>query len=86
MRKLLLDLSWVWGFSGLSIAALFTGLIFSRSVTTHDVAWTIGWTVPWVWLALMALWTLWFVRRRTAKERETVAAEVGHESDYEVDM
>lgn len=42
MRKLLLDLGWIWSLSGLGIAALLTGLIFSPSVTSHDAAWAIG--------------------------------------------
>ncbi|KAK4934720.1 hypothetical protein LTR10_024093 [Elasticomyces elasticus] len=53
--KLLLDLSWIWGIGGLAVAVVLTALAFSLSDV--DLAFTLGWSVPWAFVAIAGLIT-----------------------------
>lgn len=76
MRRIMRITALVWGLSGCIVA---TGLIVAAWTAPTDVAFALGYGVPWVWAMLLALWTLFYVRRQLAIERHEWDRGVRHE-------
>lgn len=67
MRRIMRITALVWGLSG-CITAI--GLIVAAWTAPTDVAFALGYGVPWTWATLLALWTLFYVRRQLAIEKD----------------
>jgi hypothetical protein len=65
-RRMLLRLTWLWGF-GLIIIAIVTTIVIM--VLKENVTFGVGWGLPFVWAAMFGLWTWRFVRRSLEEER-----------------
>lgn len=65
-RSLLLRLTWLWGF-GLIIIAIVTTILIA--VLEENVAFGVGWGLPYIWVAIFGLWTVRFVKRSLDEER-----------------
>ncbi|KXJ96102.1 hypothetical protein Micbo1qcDRAFT_231214 [Microdochium bolleyi] len=72
-RAMLRRLGVFWAVGAEACAVLCTVLVFALS--SVDIAYTIGWSVPFVWAGIWALATLWYVKRELKKERLLWAAE-----------
>lgn len=59
-RQMLHRLSEVWAITMLICAIVTTVLVFTLE---PEVAYVVGWTVPFIWAALVTLWTFWYVKR-----------------------
>jgi len=71
-RQMLHRLTLFWAFGSLAIAVATTVLIF----TTHrNVAYVLGWTLPFGWGFVWAVLTTLYVQKNLKKEREVWAAE-----------
>lgn len=77
-RRMIRKLSWFWGIGLILIGGLATGLIFGL----HDehVAFGIGWGVPPVLIAPLAIITNFWVNWETRRERRRWAEK--YEADY----
>lgn len=67
-REMLLRLTWMWGFGLLFIAILATILIM---VLKENIAFGVGWGLPFVWVAVYMIWSIVFVKKSLKVERET---------------
>ena len=63
---MLLRLTWLWGF-GLIIIAIVTTILIM--VLEENVAFGVGWGLPYVWGVIFGLWTVRFVKRSLEEER-----------------
>lgn len=75
-RKMIMQLSWFWGMGLVGIASVSTALIF---VIEDDVAFGLGWGVPYVFMIVWGILTYWFVKRSLKREKavwRTAAAEL----------
>ncbi|PBP15750.1 hypothetical protein BUE80_DR013546, partial [Diplocarpon rosae] len=73
-RKMMRDLSWFWSIPGLLMAAGLT-IVVVISHVREEIAYGIGWGVPFVWATIWAGITVPWVRSVMAKERSSWAAE-----------
>ncbi|PBP23438.1 hypothetical protein BUE80_DR005574 [Diplocarpon rosae] len=73
-RKMMRDLSWFWSISGLLMAAGLT-IVVVISHVREEIAYGIGWGVPFLWATVWAGITVPWVRSVMAKERSSWAAE-----------
>ncbi|KAH8205114.1 hypothetical protein TruAng_000679 [Truncatella angustata] len=71
-RSMLRRLGIFWAVGAESCAVLCTILIFTLSV---DAAYTIGWSVPFVWAGIWTGATFWYAKRELKKEAELWNAE-----------
>ena len=67
-RTMLLRLTWLWGFGLVSIATVTTILI---AVLEENIAFGVGWGLPYIWVAIFGIWTVRFVRRSLEEEKRT---------------
>jgi len=67
-------LSWFWGMGFLIIAIITTILIFSLE---EDVAFGVGWGVPYVWATIYVLGTIVFVKASLREERRLWRSNLG---------
>lgn len=65
-RKMIQRLSWFWGAGFMVIAVIATILIFALQ---EDVAFGVGWGVPYVWATVYMLGTIVFVKASLKEER-----------------
>ncbi|EFQ36592.1 uncharacterized protein GLRG_11737 [Colletotrichum graminicola M1.001] len=75
-RAMLRRLGIFWAVGAEACAALCTALIFTMP---GDVAYTIGWSLPFVWTGLWTLATFWYVSRELKKEAAAWAEEAAKE-------
>ncbi|KAK1970077.1 hypothetical protein LZ32DRAFT_627497 [Colletotrichum eremochloae] len=75
-RAMLRRLGIFWAVGAEACAALCTALIFTMS---GDVAYTIGWSLPFVWTGLWTLATFWYVSRELKREAAAWAEEAAKE-------
>jgi len=66
-RSMLLRLTWFWGIGLLVIAVVTTVLIVS--LEEEGVAFGVGWGLPYVWSAMLGIWTVGFVKKNLKEER-----------------
>jgi hypothetical protein len=71
-RQLLHRLTLFWGFGAIAIAAISTAIIFT---VNKDVAYVLGWCIPFVWAGLWALITTKWVQKSLAEEQAKWAEE-----------
>jgi hypothetical protein len=72
-RAMLRRLGVFWAVGSQSMAVMCTILIF----TVHaDIAYTIGWSVPFVWAGVWTLCTFWYVKRELRQESKSWAEDV----------
>jgi len=67
-RKMIRDQSWFWSVPGLLVASACTVVVVINEVS-EEVAYGIGWAVPFVWSALWAAITVPWVRAALHKEK-----------------
>lgn len=67
-RSMLERLTIFWAFGAVVVAVVMTSVIFTID---HEVAYTLGWSVPFVWAGLWAAITWLYVRRMLRIEIET---------------
>jgi len=75
-RVLIMQLSWFWGLGLIGIAIVSTVLVFT---ITDDVAFGLGWGLPYAFMIVWALITILFVRRSLRREKavwRAAAAEI----------
>jgi hypothetical protein len=65
-RKLIVEMGFFWGIGAIVIAAATTAVIFS---IRREIAYGIGWSVPFVWAAIWTIITFWWVKKSLRKER-----------------
>ncbi|KAK1977210.1 hypothetical protein LZ30DRAFT_785062 [Colletotrichum cereale] len=75
-RVMLRRLGIFWAVGAEACAALCTTLIFT---VPGDVAYIIGWSLPFVWAGLWTLATFWYVSRELQREAGTWAEEAAKE-------
>ncbi|KAE8452555.1 hypothetical protein EG329_013814 [Mollisiaceae sp. DMI_Dod_QoI] len=73
-RKMIQRLSWFWGVGFLMIAMITTILIFSLE---ENVAFGVGWGVPYVWATIFVLGTIFFVKASLREERRVWRLNLG---------
>ncbi|KAF2099138.1 hypothetical protein NA57DRAFT_39372 [Rhizodiscina lignyota] len=66
-RQMLHRITLFWGFGACAIAVATTVIIFT---TSRDVAYVIGWTLPFAWAAVWALITTFWVKAELKREKE----------------
>lgn len=66
-RRMMLNLSWLWGVGFLAIAIVTTVLIMT--IQNDHIAFGVGWGLPYVWAAIYTLGTVVFVKRSLKEER-----------------
>lgn len=66
-RRMILRLTWMWGFGFIGIAIVSTALIM---VLQENVAFGIGWGLPYVAAAIYSVATVIFVKRSLREERQ----------------
>ncbi|KAK6068244.1 hypothetical protein SCUP515_09739 [Seiridium cupressi] len=71
-RAMLRRLGIFWAVGAESCAVLCTILIFTLSV---DAAYTVGWSVPFIWAGIWTAATFWYAKRELKKEKELWTAE-----------
>ncbi|KAF3022954.1 hypothetical protein E8E14_007240 [Neopestalotiopsis sp. 37M] len=71
-RSMLRKLGIFWAVGAEACAVLCTILIFTLSA---DAAYTIGWSVPFIWAGIWTAATFWYAKRELKKEKELWAAE-----------
>lgn len=69
LRWLCRTLDWAWGVSGLCIVAVIWGLAFATDSVDEEVAYAIGWGMPWIWGGIMAVLTIWTAKRMLRRQR-----------------
>lgn len=67
-RQMIMRLTWAWGFGFVVIATVSTILIMALE---ENIAFGVGWGLPYVWVALYSLGTVVFVKRSLREERKT---------------
>ncbi|KAH8705256.1 hypothetical protein BGW36DRAFT_263589, partial [Talaromyces proteolyticus] len=67
-RRMLFEMNCFWAGGSLIAAAAITAIIFT---TTEDVAYTLGWSLPFAWAALWILITFPWVQAELRREKET---------------
>ncbi|PSK55373.1 hypothetical protein B9Z65_2762 [Elsinoe australis] len=72
-RVMLEKLTLFWGMGCLAMATLTTILIFTLE---GDYAYAVGWSAPFLWAAIWAAMTWWYVERSLRVERETWGRDV----------
>lgn len=72
-RTMLRRLGVFWAVGAESMAVVCFILIFTLS---DDAAYTIGWSVPFVWAGVWTLCTLWYVKKELKRERQAWTEEV----------
>lgn len=72
-RAMLRHLGVFWAIGAEATAVLCTILIFTVS---DDAAFTIGWSVPFVWAGIWSLFTIWYVKRQLKREKKAWAEQV----------
>lgn len=72
-RAMLRRLGVFWAIGAEATAVLTTILVFTLS---EDVAYVIGWTVPFVWAGFWTWGTIWYVQRCLREEQRAWAEEV----------
>lgn len=65
-RKMIMQLSWFWGIGLICIATVSTILVFT---ITRDVAFGLGWGLPYVFMIVWALLTVVFAQRSLKREK-----------------
>ncbi|KUJ16684.1 uncharacterized protein LY89DRAFT_645551 [Mollisia scopiformis] len=73
-RRMIQRLSWFWGVGFLVIAIITTILIFSLE---EEVAFGVGWGVPYVWATIYAIGTIIFVKASLREERRVWRSNLG---------
>jgi len=65
-RRMLLRLSWLWG-----VGFLVTGIVCTVLIMTlqDEVAFGVGWGLPYAWAAVYVLATIVFVKRSLREEK-----------------
>lgn len=66
-RQMLHRLSEVWAITMLICAVVTTILVFTLE---PEVAYVVGWTLPFIWAGIVTLWTFWYVKRCLKYELE----------------
>ncbi|KAL4246813.1 hypothetical protein ABKN59_008036 [Abortiporus biennis] len=66
MRKLLRDLSLVWGISGIAVAGALIAIAWT---TSDDIGYGLGYGIPWVWVILFTCVTFWWVKKELYREK-----------------
>lgn len=59
------------------MAVICTILIFTVEV---DAAYTIGWSVPFIWAGVWTLATIWYVKKKLREEKTAWAEEIAEKS------
>jgi len=72
-RAMLRRLGIFWAVGAQGCAVLTTVLVFA--LTNADIAYIIGWSLPFVWAGIWTLFTFWYVKRELKRERTLWAAE-----------
>lgn len=72
-RAMLRRLGMYWAVGAQACAVLTTILIFTLS---EDAAYSVGWSLPFVWAGFWTIGTFWYVKRKLKEEKTTWAAEV----------
>jgi len=72
-RAMLRRLGIFWAVGAQGCAVLTTVLVFA--LTNVDIAYIIGWSLPFVWAGIWTLFTFWYVKRELKRERTLWAAE-----------
>ncbi|KAI0697271.1 hypothetical protein BC835DRAFT_1270549 [Cytidiella melzeri] len=67
MRRLLRIIAIAWGLSGCVVASV---LIATSWSTPMDVGYALGYGIPWIWVAVLSIWTIRFVHRQLDVERQ----------------
>jgi len=65
-RQMIMQLSWFWGLGLIGIGIVATVLVFT---ITDNVAFGLGWGVPFVFMIIWALLTVVFTRRSLTREK-----------------
>ncbi|RDL37870.1 Uncharacterized protein BP5553_05303 [Venustampulla echinocandica] len=65
-RRMILILDWMWGVGLLAIAIISTVLIM---VLDKNIAFGVGWGLPWAFSAVYALLTVWIVKHHLKREK-----------------
>ncbi|KAF7183972.1 hypothetical protein CNMCM7691_004462 [Aspergillus felis] len=71
LQDLLQWTGWAWGLSGLGVSVVLLALI--GSLTNEEISFVLGWSVPWVWVAVLTLLTYHFIFK-TAQTYDECAA------------
>lgn len=72
-RQMLHRLTLFWAIGAEVMAVVMTILIFTLE---KDAAYTVGWSVPFIWAGVWALGTLWYVKKDLKLERERWGNEI----------
>lgn len=65
-RRMILAVTWAWGLGFIGIATVATILIFQLP---EDIAFGVGWGMPYAWAACWALLTRVYIKSELRKER-----------------
>lgn len=68
-RRMLVVVNAWWAVGGLLVGGVVVGVCLASGVR-EVVAFGIGWTVPFLWAAVWAVGTIWYVQRQLRKEKE----------------
>ncbi|KAK1147256.1 hypothetical protein N8T08_001995 [Aspergillus melleus] len=71
LQLLLQWMGWAWGLSGLGVSILLLALI--GSLANKEISYVLGWSVPWVWVAVLTRLTCFFVERTPTSEVTVIA-------------
>lgn len=66
-REMLWVLCLIWGVAGVLAAGVTCAVVFT---IPRDAAYGFGWSFPFLWAAIMAVWTIKFVQKRLKQEEE----------------
>ena len=67
-RAMLRRLGFYWAVGAQLCAALTTTLIFTLS---DDAAYSVGWSLPFVWAGIWVIGTIWYVKKKLREEKTT---------------
>ncbi|KAK2745431.1 hypothetical protein FQN57_003774 [Myotisia sp. PD_48] len=82
-RQMLFEMNCFWGGGSIVWATLITILIFT---TPRDVAYTIGWTVPFLWAGIWTLITIPWVQADLRREKAAWARYAAHGEPFTDDI
>ncbi|KAJ5578620.1 uncharacterized protein N7459_007584 [Penicillium hispanicum] len=68
-RRLIEDLNWFWGLGGFLLGVLLIAVL--SSVHDQTFAFGLGWTIPWIWAAVWAVVTTYWVKSVLREEKRT---------------
>ncbi|EME89458.1 uncharacterized protein MYCFIDRAFT_55867 [Pseudocercospora fijiensis CIRAD86] len=71
-QRLCRVLDWAWGVSGLCIVAVIWGLALSSDTVNEEVAYAIGWGLPWIWGGVMTILTIRMAKKMLRRQRARV--------------